>query len=211
MHGVMLSLPSTTAAVFPVVAALLAPHTCLTAYAWCFFGGGSGTPGGDPRSGGGGGGLPHRPHAPTYSGPPNLRYFKIDKFTGEPAYPGCSANFTEHLQLLHEAIQRDIVFYNSHWTDNHRFYALLGSLGPVPKAFYTSHKRQWTAANPNFGFYDLVKGIKMRGVVGRILGVNTETKAYDVWVPNLYRVVTSRNVQNIGMPLPKNVCNCAAT
>ncbi|KAH9160754.1 hypothetical protein LEN26_001717 [Aphanomyces euteiches] len=44
------------------------------------------------------------------------------------------------------------------------------------------------------------KGIERRAEIGRILGVNSQTKAYDVWVARLGKVVVSRDVQNISRP-----------
>ncbi|OQR80450.1 hypothetical protein ACHHYP_17532, partial [Achlya hypogyna] len=48
------------------------------------------------------------------------------------------------------------------------------------------------------------KGIVRRAEVGRILGVNPVTKAYDIWVPRMASVVTSKDVQNIGPPRSPN-------
>ncbi|EQC28869.1 hypothetical protein SDRG_13379 [Saprolegnia diclina VS20] len=45
------------------------------------------------------------------------------------------------------------------------------------------------------------KGIEVRGVTGRILGINTEAKPTMV----VYRVVKSRHVQNMSPSVPKNV------
>ncbi|KAH9106294.1 hypothetical protein AeMF1_018062 [Aphanomyces euteiches] len=44
------------------------------------------------------------------------------------------------------------------------------------------------------------KGIERRAEVGRILGVNSHTKAYDVWVARLGKVIVTKDVQNIGRP-----------
>ncbi|KAH9095794.1 hypothetical protein LEN26_017695 [Aphanomyces euteiches] len=44
------------------------------------------------------------------------------------------------------------------------------------------------------------KGIERRAEVGRILGVNVQTKSYNVWVARLGKVVVSRDITNIGKP-----------
>ncbi len=48
------------------------------------------------------------------------------------------------------------------------------------------------------------KGIFRRAEVGRILGVNPDTNAYDVWVPRTSKVITSKDVVNIGKAIGKD-------
>ncbi|KAH9149893.1 hypothetical protein AeRB84_007171, partial [Aphanomyces euteiches] len=40
-------------------------------------------------------------------------------------------------------------------------------------------------------------GIITRGELGRVLGVNPTIKGYDIWVPRLGKVLTTRDVQNV--------------
>ncbi|KAF0728525.1 hypothetical protein Ae201684P_016080 [Aphanomyces euteiches] len=44
------------------------------------------------------------------------------------------------------------------------------------------------------------KGIERRAEVGRILGVNVQTKSYNVWVARLGKVIVSTDITNIGKP-----------
>ncbi|KAF0733504.1 hypothetical protein Ae201684_009741 [Aphanomyces euteiches] len=41
------------------------------------------------------------------------------------------------------------------------------------------------------------RGIITRGELGRVLGVNPTIKGYDIWVPRLGKVLTTRDVQNV--------------
>ncbi|KAF0721313.1 hypothetical protein Ae201684_019178 [Aphanomyces euteiches] len=43
-------------------------------------------------------------------------------------------------------------------------------------------------------------GIVRRAEVGRILGINATTKAYDVWIPRLTKILTTKDVMNISPP-----------
>ncbi|KAH9088109.1 hypothetical protein LEN26_019648 [Aphanomyces euteiches] len=49
------------------------------------------------------------------------------------------------------------------------------------------------------------KGIKRRAEIGRVLGVNAQSKAYDIWVTRIGKVITSKDIQNVGRPRNRTI------
>ncbi|RHY69128.1 hypothetical protein DYB30_008447 [Aphanomyces astaci] len=72
---------------------------------------------------------------------PKLKDFKIQPlFDGKEKYPGLGSDFPNWLSIFEDAIATNVAFYNTTWSDQHKFYALMQSLTDNAKAFAQDSK-----------------------------------------------------------------------
>jgi hypothetical protein len=94
--------------------------------------------------------------------PPKLKNFKVIKFTGKETYVGLGCNFNNWLKTFLDAIQRDIVFEQSIWTEEHKYHALKASLSDEALQLVTDKEDQWKASYPQYSFDQLVERLSIQ-------------------------------------------------
>ncbi|OQR85104.1 retrovirus-related Pol polyprotein from transposon TNT 1-94 [Achlya hypogyna] len=97
------------------------------------------------------------PTTPSPIGPraPDLKRFKVEKFTGTEAYPGLGCNFSKWHRSFVDAVNRDVAFYESTWSDLHLYHALKASLGQAVLLHVDTHEDSWRAMYPVYGYEQL--------------------------------------------------------
>ncbi|OQR85565.1 RNA-dependent DNA polymerase [Achlya hypogyna] len=88
---------------------------------------------------------------------PDLKRFKVEKFTGAEIYPGLGCNFGRWFQTFNEAVERDVAFYGSTWTEPHCYHALKASLGSAVLLLVNTHEPAWRQASSNYGYQQLAE------------------------------------------------------
>ncbi|KAH9162383.1 hypothetical protein LEN26_000967 [Aphanomyces euteiches] len=92
---------------------------------------------------------------------PKMKNFHSVKFTGKEIYPGLGHNFESWFRLFQDAINHDISFNGSVWTDVHKYCALKSSLSDMAALHVAGNEHNWQIIHgPTYSFTHLVNELR---------------------------------------------------